>query len=276
MKHRAHGSSGSTPESATQAQPAPAGEGLRRDTWAVLVLGLNAWGVALVWPLLAGEEGEPQPPWWPLAGSLAPLLLAGALEAPLARRTGLLRTVPAALLLAAFPAALGFAFASRPEPLNQRAFGPLALVLLWASLCAYGTAALALCRETAPQLTARHAALGEEPWDAQVRERSPLQRLVIALCAAGAAAIALIAPSLGGYAGLTTAWGDTGAIAGGLLTAVVGAALGVAVVAVFLGSALRADAGTTPRSSAADATLRTAWFLFLALLSFVTYFVVQP
>ena len=58
-----------------------------------------------------------------------------------------------------------------------------------------------------------------------------------------------------------------------MLSAILGGALAVAVLAAFLPSALRQDASDLePR---ADAALRTGWYLFLALLGAVTYYVVQ-
>jgi hypothetical protein len=60
-----------------------------------------------------------------------------------------------------------------------------------------------------------------------------------------------------------------------VLSAVIAAALGIAVLAIYMPNALRAKTGNEhkPRS---DTTLRMAWFLFLALLGAVTYFIVQP
>lgn len=265
---------GSTPEYGAPSAELTGAPRSGRERWAVAVLGLNAWGVALVWPLLAADEGAPLP-LWPTAAALAPLLLGVALQPYLEQRAGWLRSLPAALLLSVFPAALALVFASRPEPLLQHALPPAALVLSWAALCAYGASAVAACREPAHELPARSEDLQASPWDAEVQERSRLQPFAIALCAAGAMAIALLAPSLGGFRELTVAWGEA-ARAGGVLTAVVGVALGAAVLAVFLGSALRAEPGTRRSPPSGEVPLRVTWFLFLALLSFVTYFVVQP
>ena len=241
---------GSTPEygapSVELTGAAPAARS-HRERWAALVLGLNAWGVALVWPLLLEAE----------------------------RGDGWLRSLPAALLLSVFPAALALVFASRSEALLQHALPPMALVLSWAALCAYGASAVAVCREPASELPARSGELQASPWDAEVPERSRLQPFAIALCAAGATAIALLAPSLGGFRELSVAWGES-ARAGGVLTAVVGVALGAAVLAVFLGSALRAEPASRQSAPPGEVPLRVSWFLFLALLSFVTYFIVQP
>lgn len=243
----------------------------RRSSLAVLVLGVNAWGIGLLWPLLAGGGDVSERVVRSLA-CLLPLVL-GVAASELTARTSRLRALPALLWLAVYPAAFAAELASRPEVHHQRIFGPFALVLLWGALCAYGAAALAACRQRSPELCAVYVPLGNEPWDAPPKERSRLQGLVIALCATGAAAIALLAPSLGGYSALREAWGDS-ARAGGVLAAVVGAALAVSVVAVFLGTALRAESGARTRPR--EAPFQTAWFLFLALLSLVTYFVVQP
>jgi hypothetical protein len=98
-----------------------------------------------------------------------------------------------------------------------------------------------------------------------------MQRAFIALCFAGAAALCVVAPALGGLSSLEQAWGDA-ALSGGVLTAIVGAALSVTTLAVYLGSGLRSLRTPEPP----DGTFRAAWFLFLALLGAVVYFVVQP
>jgi hypothetical protein len=235
---------------------------------AVLLLGVNLWLIALLWPSAPASDGHG--PWATLAG-LAPLLLGVIAHNAIARSFAPPPWVAGTLLLAGFPAALGAVLATRQEHLNQLALGPLALALLAAALCAYGASAALACAETAPELAAERSALGREPWNAPEPERGRLQRAIVGVTVLGAAAIVVVAPSLGGFAELEAAWGDA-ALAGGVLTAVIGAALGVATVSVFLGSGLRSEA--EGEAAAADTSLRAAWFLFLSLLGAVTYFVV--
>jgi hypothetical protein len=99
------------------------------------------------------------------------------------------------------------------------------------------------------------------------------QSLLTLACAAGAVALTLLAPTLGGQAALEAAWGEAAA-AGAVLAAVAGGALGVALVTVFLGAAYRA----VPRSFA-HATRRPFRVLsafLLALLGLGTYLLVTP
>ena len=242
----------------------------RRDRLRLLLLGTNLWVVCVVWPALAGQAERGIDLASETLG-LLPLALGAWLgRGEAGSRRDVLRPL---LLLVVFPAALCGAVALRPEPLNQELFGPLALCLLAISLCAYGAAVTtALARNAAPQLHIKSTALGADPWDAPPPESERPRRAFIAACVAGAAALAWVAPSLGGYAELQEGWGDAAAV-GGVLTAVVGCALAVALLAIFLGEGLRAPVSPTTQS---DPGLRTAWFLFLALLGAVTYFVVQP
>jgi hypothetical protein len=232
----------------------------------VLLLGANLWALCAFWPALAGR-GE------------GPVLLALSTfsAVPLALWAALgerMRWARAVLLFVVFPVALAAVLALRPEARSAQLYGPLGMVLLALSLCAYGAAAAASLDVPAQVLSVTHAPLGADPWDAPPPERGMRQRLFIALCASGAGAIALVAPTLGGTSVLERAWGDAAGV-GAVLSAVVAGALGIAVLAIYMPNALRARSATeqSPRS---DTTLRVAWFLFLALLGAITYVVVQP
>jgi hypothetical protein len=259
-----------SPYAAKHDKPPATPSAARRDQLRVLLLGTNLWVVCVLWPALSGRSERGIDVAFETLGVL-PLVL-GALIRPghTGARADVLRPL---LLLVVFPAALCAAIALRSEALNQALFGPLALCLLATSLCAYGAAVAAgISRNQGAELRVKHVALGSDPWDAAPRERELPRRAFIAVCTVGAAALAWIAPSLGGYGALEEAWGDAAAV-GGVLTAVVGAALGVTLLAVYLGEGLRAPSA---QPTEADPGLRTAWFLFLALLGAVTYFVVQP
>ncbi len=232
----------------------------------VLLLGANLWALCALWPALAGR-GEGPALLALSVFSVVPL----ALWAALGQR---MRWVQAVLLFVMFPVALAAVLALRPEALNAQLYGPLGMVLLAVSLCGYGAAAASSLDMPAHALRVTHAPLGSDPWDAVPADRGLRQRVFIALCVTGAGAIALVAPALGGTSVLERAWGDAAGV-GAVLSAVVAAALGITVLAIYMPNALRAKSATeqAPRS---DTTLRVAWFLFLALLGAITYFIVQP
>ncbi len=242
----------------------------RRRVLAVLLLGLNPWLIGVLWPVLTAPVFRAAN----LLGALAcllPLLLGGAAQGAFGNRPPVPHWVAGALWLAIYPATLAAGLALPPDAPSHESFGPVTLILLWLSLCAFGAAAAQACAPRAPELAATRAALGNEPWDAPELERRGLQHAIVGLCIVGAAAIAVIAPTLGGFEGLEAAWGEAGR-AGGVLTAVVAAALAVTTIGVFLGCGLRSDRALD--AGRADAPLRAAWFLFLALLGAVTYMVV--
>ncbi len=231
-----------------------------------LVLGANSWLIGVLWPLLARAETSALELTLALLSPL-PLLLAAWLPAERARA----RLRPF-LLLCAHPAALGAAMVARPEGVNQQMYGPLALGLLWLSLCAYGASAATACASRGPSLRAAHVPLGKEPWDSAPAERPCSPRAFVGLCCAGAAALCLLAPAMGGLPALEQAWGEA-ALDGGVLTAVVGAALAVATVGVYMADGLRSATSSEPRT---DGGVRVASLLFLALLGAATYLITQP
>jgi hypothetical protein len=256
-----------TAESGSGQQVAADPELRARTALPVALLGLNVWLAGVLWPLVATSEGV-----------LAAYLAAGSCLLPLAAGAFLYlrgeqslraRTFAAAAWLAAFPISCGAVMTAWPQA-SERALGAFGQVLLWLSLCVYGAAVarafgLRSAAYAIPELSLSDAPASERP-----RPRR-LRLLLIALCTGGAALLALIAPGIDALA--PDADGATRAAA--VLCAVVGAALGCTVVAVFLASGLRADAqANEPRL---DTNLRAAWYLFLALLGGVTYYVViQP
>ena len=232
----------------------------------MLVLGANTWLVSAGWPLLTAE-GAGIAPW--VAGAVAlGALVGGALlhgrgGAPTARARD-------ALWWLAFPIATTAATARAYDPMGDAPLSPLPLLLAPLSACAFGAA---LATATGPAARAIDVELTPLRVSGQPSGRSTLRRaLVPALFAAGALVLGLLLPALGDPAGLTARWG-AGSRQGAMLSAVVGGALAIAVVASFLPAALRKDPrDLEPRP---DAALRTAWYLFLALLGAVTYYVVQ-
>lgn len=255
-------------------RPSPALGGTHRN-WlvaAVSSLGTLAWLASLGWTeLILGPNTLS-------VGSAALALLplgfgVAAYRLPLPR-AGLW---PARwLLLAAYPAALGLGLALHPAAELERALPPLALAGTAIALGAYLAVALLALQPERGALAVQTYPLPDDPSSSARPKRRPriLRALLVASMFAGAFAIAVIAPGWLPNAELQRAWGDAAA-AGAVLTAVVGSALAVSVVGLFLGSALRlADAEPTP--SAAERRLRVASMLFLSLLGGVVYYTLSP
>jgi hypothetical protein len=182
--------------------------------------------------------------------------------------------LPAArwLLLGAYPASLGLALTLGSERTREVAHGAVSMSLCAAALAAYVVAATIACKAELRALEVESHPLSS------AREQSPpsglhLRRAVIAIVLVGAFAIAVIAPLTPSYPALAAAWGDA-ADAGAALTALVGTAIALSVVAVHLGSALRR---TELRPDNAQARRkRIATLLALTALGLITYFTVIP
>jgi len=235
----------------------------------VLALGANTWLVAAGWPLLTAPFAGPVA--WTVGALALAALGAGALLHARHRATpaaALSRARDAAWWLA-FPIATSAATASAYDA-AEGALSPLPLLLAPLSACGFGAALLGATspapRSIAVELTPLRSS--NAPRGAG-RVRAALPSVLLG---AGALAIGLVLPALGDPAELTKRWGS-GSRQGAVLSAVVGGALAVAVLASFLPSALRKD--TSDAEPRADAGLRTGWFLFLSLLGAVTYYVVQ-
>jgi len=251
------------PEARERTSPELAGA---RNALPVVLLGLNVWLAGVLWPLLATAQGSLAG--YGAAGACLLPLLAGALIH--ARELGgeaRTRTWAGAAWLVAFPIACGAVMALWPQP-AERALGTPGLVLLWVSLCAFGAAVARACGIRAQPPVAVELTLPEGASQGRPAPRR-LRRAVIAVCVGGGAALGLIAPDLGALA----ADADGQERAGLVLTAVVGSALGCTVVALFLGSGLRTD--QKPSEPRIDSNLRAAWFVFIALLGAVVYYVTK-
>jgi len=241
-----------------------------------LVLGCNAAWIGVFWPLFV--EGSARSFDIFMGFLCLSVLLLGTLTSapPLTRQAGLGNILGqfwrGACLLVAFPVSLAAVIACRSEALNLRIFGPATLTILGLSLCAYGAFAAQVCASPTETLAATYTNLGDRPRDAPPALRGRLQAMFVGLCCVGACGLVFIAPAWGGSSALAAAWGDA-AMAGGVLTAVVGTALGVATLTVFLSTGLRQPTTVPPRTGAA---LRATWFLFLALLGAITYIVIKP
>lgn len=228
------------------------------------ILGVNAWLVTLVWPLgFRGELGAAD-----IAAVAGPLALLGAGLFALGTQRHATATW---ILLCAFPAGLAAVLATRPDDWNRRAHDLPALAIEVLSLLAYAASAAVADVNAAPFLRSRSTPLGSEPWDLVPAPPRILRRALAGLACAGAFAIALVAPTLGGADAIERDWGNA-AREGGVLTAVVGASVAVAVVTGFAG-ALRARRADAPRPG--DARFRVASALLLAFLGAVTWFAIR-
>lgn len=252
--------------------PAPNADGpaSARSSLPVLALGANTWLVAAGWPLLTGLTGQGVGlvPWSVAALALAALGAGALLHGRGAPR--LARARDAAWWLA-FPIATSAATASAYDAVGEGLSSSLPLLLAPLSACGFG-AALVVATSPAP----RRLAVELTPLRALAAPRAAgLVRAALprVLLGTGAVALGLVLPALCDPAELAERWGDAGR-QGAVLSAIVGGALGVAVLASFLPAALRQEpSDAEPR---ADAALRTGWYLLLSLLGAVTYYVVQP
>ena len=259
--------------SPTKQQPALARERSRskREFVRVLVLGLQVWVIGCAWPLMDAAR-NPRAFEYGLALAALFMLCGGALVRAPSAAMPQRQWLRAGLWLLGFPAALAGACAVRPEHWNQVHYASLGLCTLWLTLCVYAATAAAVSSEPAERLQCTIHARGGE--DAHIpREGAAMQRIWVALCVAGAIAITLIAPTLGGAAQLEREWGQSAAT-GGVLTAVVAGALGVTTLAVFLGQGLR-DQRPMPRPPRRLVLKRALVFGLLALLGAGTFIAVS-
>jgi hypothetical protein len=217
------------PEGALQrAAERPAGAARAR----LAILGVNAWIVALLVPSLHLDV-------WRDGGgldlgllvSIAPLVvLAVALAVPHrgAARWG---------LLAGYPASIALALAVRGELAERDAHGTIGLVLAALSLLAF-VAAAAHASSHQPGSAQRETPLERDPVAEPVARRW-VRRALLAIAAAGALALTLVAPTLGGRRARVERWGEAADDAT-VLAAVVASTVACVAIGAIIGPALRA------------------------------------
>lgn len=235
------------------AQDDLAARAARVDAARVAVLGLNAWLVLTVLPmLLAGPQS------WASAALLVlplPALAFGVSALSRSRRTA------GAALLAGYPVLVAIAIGLLGDHVEREPYSPLGLLFGALSLLAYGAgAALAASRPQGHRPTSLRPLGSVQPIPPD-RSRVRTQLALIGVTASAATAVAVVAPMLGGRTALVAAWGDAAREAG-VLVAVVAGALGTAVVALFVAPAMRASRRRPPTRRQIDARL-------VALLSVV-------
>ena len=199
----------------------------RAEAARIWVLGANLWTVACLMPgLIAGQLA--------VAGGSAALLALVALGV----RSRPRRVLSATLLLALFPAGVLALVLTLDRLTGGGAHPPLALALAAASLLAYGAVTAQALARPAAREDIRHREMTTLLGDPAARGRRWRRRSLLTVATLGAVALAVVAPFVGGELALARAWGDS-ATAAGTLTAVVGGALGVVVLAAFIGPGLR-------------------------------------
>jgi hypothetical protein len=236
---------------------------------AVLSLGVCAWlaTAGYTWVSLPANE-------WTIALALAALVLlgtgVGALYVDARNR---LSRAARWLLLSAFPFALACTWLPHDARRASAVHGAFTLPLSLGCVLLYEALALAACRYHGESLQVRTRTLEGQAVAGHEPTTNWLRRIVVALMAMGAAAVALIAPLWPSYDTLVGAWGPATADAGAVLTAVVGGAIGTAICGPFLGSLLRR---ASPPKAVPPHELRTriATLLFLSLLGGVVYFTI--
>jgi len=230
------------------------------------VLGANLWWVTVALPLALGA---PRTPW--LAGSVAAVTLA-----PLAAGLRATRLRPVAarwLLLAAYPGAVGLVVSLAPRLCEAPLDSPLAALVGALSLIAYGACAAAETgrpRSLHPCTTQPLAGSAETP---EAHRRKVRRRALLAVGAAGAGALAVVAPSLTLDAPLGATWGEE-ASAAAALHAVVGGVLGVIAITRFVGPATRLVRRPTPPPRVR--AIRSLAMVALAAVAFAAFLVTRP
>lgn len=204
------------------------------DAARVVVLGLNAWAVLVVIPMLLAEPRSFAHVAWLLLP--LPALLAGALAMPRSR------PLASWVLLGGFPTLLVAVVAAMPRLVLQSAYSTVGLLIGALSLVAFGAgAAYATARPEALRPTTRRPLGSVTPID-EPRERSRGRRLLVGAGVIGSMLVALVAPAFGGVESYGEVWGRAAPEAA-VLTAVVGGALATVTMAVFVGPTLRAERG---------------------------------
>lgn len=233
----------------------------------VLVLGVNLWLVAAALPaMIAGR-------WAAAIASLGVLvpLFAGALALNQSTLSGGTSRLGATIgLLGLVPAGVLGVVLFLERTATGDSHPPLALALGSASLLAYLAVTTQVLARPAERSDVRHRdmkALGEDPDGFARRWR---RRLVLGLAGAGALTLSLVAPFAGGDVALHRAWGDA-ADAAGTLAAAVGGALGVLVLAAFIGPGLRRQRPPPIRRQ----RWRVAMFTLVALSGAVVHTLLQ-
>jgi len=230
-----------------------------------VILGLNAWSVLLLVPFLVAAPTA-------LDGLLWLLLPLVALAVGTKLQGRVDRGGADVWLLAVFPATIALVMIRLPGLPGQSPHGPLSLILGAVSLIAFAAATAAASSRSRSRRPCRQVPLGHAQAFSEPVRTSWIRRSMLLLAISGAFGLSFVAPLLAGRDGYEAAWGEA-ANAAFVLTAVVGASLGCAILAVFVGPALRASR-KRPRSTLM-ANRRFLLFMSVAFLGSLTYALLQ-
>ncbi|HEX4351466.1 MAG TPA: hypothetical protein VHZ95_01105, partial [Polyangiales bacterium] len=201
------------------------------STIALILLGTNAWATSVGWTLLPADVRFRDALFG--ASALLWLLLGAVLH--LRRNSEPAQTATRWLLLCVYPSSLAAALCVGSEAARERVHSPLSMLFCALSLLAYLVVAVNAARSPLPLVAAvTHTRRRER---ASTPGSNPLRNAVIVIALGGALAIGLFAPLLPAYSEVEAAWGEASE-AGAVLSAVVGGALAVSIVAIYLGAIL--------------------------------------
>jgi hypothetical protein len=202
----------------------------RIDAVRVMVLGVNAWAVLLLIPWALGDPEDGTSLFW-LLGPLTAL----AVGVPLILSH---RLFAAWVLLGVYPVLCAFGVAFLPQLTRHAPHGTFGLALGALCFVAYG-AGSALSVGRPPSIReSTHKPLGTVAPVEERAERRWGRRILLGVTGALSFGLALVAPRVGDGAAYLEAWGEA-AREGATLTAVVGGALGAALLALVVGPGLR-------------------------------------
>ncbi|MFK7985662.1 MAG: hypothetical protein AB8I08_06490 [Sandaracinaceae bacterium] len=217
------------PSATTPDAPPVEPDGVHADRLRVGLLGVNAWLVMLLTPVLADGWGS----LGSRLGAASPWLALVLGLAWLGRHPERARWA----LLAGFVPLLGLGLVLRPDALVPGPYAALSLSLCAISLLAYVAAAAHACSRPRVSHPAKHFPIAGR---APLNEASPARWVRAALLgssAAGAFFAVVIVPAWGGP---NAAWGDASR-EGAALTTVVAALAGAGALAAIVGPGLRAE-----------------------------------
>ncbi len=238
MKHARHTPVGVTPDESS-------------ERWRVGLLGVNAWVVVVLAPLVHVDAGAAS-----LALALLPLAALGYGVLMLGRRLEHARWA----LLLGVPLCTGGVLALAPALTEHDAYGAAGLVLAAASLVAFVAAsASAVGREHGTTPATSQPLAGKEPV-VEPSARRVLRRALLGVAAAGGIAIAVLAPALADRRERVDTWGDAADDASAL-TAVVAAVVAAIALGTIIGPALRAVRARSEGAQRSRRRLATAMLI---------------
>lgn len=256
---------------------------MRQRALGVGLAWINLWVLWVGWPALFSDHL----PWGDVALSCLScgLLALGTrllrtrhtleldqTEQPMARASSRIRLGLLAQLVLA-PAFLAATVATRPEAQNRHVFDTPTLVFASLSLSLYGASALSYAQPLWLSQQGVGIPLTHHPWMSQPRFYERVRgTILLSVMLIGAVAIGIVAPGIDDFETLEGAWGES-VLEGGLLTAVLGGALGVAIVGLSFTEAMRPR--STHSAYSGRGFPRAAAFIAMATLGTIVYWLVR-